>query len=204
MKLKLNKDGSAVVRDGKPVYVMHDGSERAIDGAAAMKLAIGKHFEASPVMAGLKIPHEIAAAYFGDSFHIQNGKLVALDDKGIQLYSGTRHGEAANFDEALGQLVERYPRKATILREPANTGAAPGQQGGGGGTITRQQFDAMPQGDRAKFFMGGGRIADATDKSVPPPPKPAPGSKVWTRAQYDAAPFADRPAFFAAGGKLVD
>ena len=93
MKLKLNKDGSAVVRNGAPVYVLDNGTEREIDGAAAMKLAIGKHFEASPVMDKLSIPAGMAAAVFGDSFQIQGGKLVALDRSGVQMYSSTRPGE---------------------------------------------------------------------------------------------------------------
>lgn len=41
MKLKLNKDGSAVVKDGKPVYVHANGREEAFDAPAAWKLALG-------------------------------------------------------------------------------------------------------------------------------------------------------------------
>jgi len=74
MKLKLNKDGSAVVRNGAPVYVMANGSEREIDGAAAWKLALSKHFETSPVMAGLKLPADMAASFFGDSFRLEGGQ----------------------------------------------------------------------------------------------------------------------------------
>ena len=101
MKLKLNKDGSAVVKDGKPVYVYANGREEAFDAPAAWKLALGKHFETSPTMAGLKIPHDLAAAAFSDAFRIEGGKLVAVDQHGMPLYSPTRHGEVANFDEAL-------------------------------------------------------------------------------------------------------
>lgn len=36
MKLKLNEDGSAVVKDGKPVYVHDDGKEIEFDAPAAM------------------------------------------------------------------------------------------------------------------------------------------------------------------------
>ena len=69
MKLKLNKDGSAVVRDGKPVYVHANGREEAFDAPAAWKLALGKHFETSPTMTGLKIPHDLAAAAFSDALN---------------------------------------------------------------------------------------------------------------------------------------
>jgi hypothetical protein len=204
MKLKLNKDGSAVVRNGAPVYVMHDGSEREIDGAAAMKLAIGKHFEASRVMDKLNIPAGMAAAFFGDSFQIQGGKLVAVNKDGIQLYSTTRHGELANFDEALSQLVDRYPSKAKILREPSNSGATAGQQAGAGSTINRAQFDAMPHADRAKFFANGGRIDEAANGPAPVTPPVPHSAKTISRAQFDAMPQPDRYKFFGNGGKIID
>lgn len=197
MKLKLNKDGSAVVRNGAPVYVLDSGIEREIDGAAAMKLAIGKHFEASPVMNKLTIPAGMAAAFFGDSFQIQDGKLVAVDKDGIQLYSTTRHGELANFDEALSQLVDRYPSKAKILREPSNSGGA-------GSTINRAQFDAMPHADRAKFFANGGRIDEAANGPAPVTPPVPHSAKTISRAQFDAMPQPDRYKFFGNGGKIID
>lgn len=125
MKLKLNKDGSAVVRNGAPVYILGNGTEREIDGAAAWNLMLAKHFETSPLMAGLKLPADMAASFFGDSFRIEAGKLVAVDKHGIQLYSTTRHGEAADFNEAFAQLVNAYPNKAMIQRE-GGAGAAPG------------------------------------------------------------------------------
>jgi len=130
MKLKLNKDGSAVVKDGKPVYVHSNGREEAFDAPAAWKLALGAHFEASPVMAGLKLPADVAASFFGDSFRLEGGKLVAVDNLGIQIYSPKRHGEAADFNEAFAHLVDRYEKKGMIQREGGapGAGAAPGQQ----------------------------------------------------------------------------
>jgi hypothetical protein len=159
MKLKLNKDGSAVVRNGAPVYVMHDGSEREIDGAAAMKLAIGKHFESSPVMAKLNIPAGMAAAFFGDSFQMRGDRLVAVDKNGVEVYSRTRPGELANFDEAFDDLVTAYPRKSTILRDPATPGTS-GQPGAGGKTITRAQFDQLTPAGRLAAVKGGTTITD--------------------------------------------
>jgi hypothetical protein len=160
MKLKLNKDGSAVVRNGAPVYVLDSGIEREIDGAAAMKLAIGKHFEASPVMDKLSIPAGMAAAFFGDSFQIQGGKLVALDRSGVQMYSSTRPGELANFDEAFDQLVASYPSKAKILRAPTAPGATSGQPGAGGKTMNRAQFEKLMPKDRLDVVRGGTTITD--------------------------------------------
>jgi hypothetical protein len=204
MKLKLNKDGSAVVRDGIPVYIRADGTEQGIDGAAAWKLALGKHFETSPVMAGLKIPHDLAAAAFSDSFRIEGGKVVAVDKLGIQLYSGTRHGEVANFDEAFAQLVDRYPSKAMILREDVD--AAPAHQQPGTGTVTRAQFDAMPQDTRGRFLKEGGRIGDAGGGPTPGATLPGQqdGAKTMTREQFDVTPPPQIAAFLKSGGKVVD
>lgn len=207
MKLKLNKDGSAVVRNGAPVYVMDNGAEREIDGAAAWKLALSKHFETSPVMAGLKLPADMATSFFGDSFRLEGGKLVAVDSLGIQIYSPTRHGEAANFDEAFGQLVDRYEKKGMIQREPGAPAptAATGQQQGTGSTITRAQFDSLPPASRAKFVTEGGRIGDAASPGASvPTPAPHPRAGSITRPQFDALGPRERALHFQNGGKVAD
>jgi hypothetical protein len=205
MKLKLTKDGTAVVRNGFPVYITGDGSEREIDGAAAMKLALSKHFEASPTMARLNIPADVAAAFFGDKFHIEGGKLVALDKHGLKMYSHTRHGEVANFDEAFGQFVDSYQNKSMILREPGSAGSAPsGNPGNGGNLITRAAFDAMPPIQRANFINGGGRIGEDSAAAPAAPPSPPAGSKAISRAQFDVMGPRDRAAHFKNGGKVID
>lgn len=211
MKLKLNKDGSAVVRNGMPVYVLPNGAEKEIDGGAAWGLLLTKHFESSPTMGRLKIPADVAASFFGPSFTIADGKLVAQDGHGIQLYSSVKHGEAAGFDEAFGQLVDRYERKGMILREggtPAAPGgagaggAAPTGQPGAGRAVTRQQFDAMDPEQRMRHIKAGGSVADGA--SGPAPAAPARDAKVMTRAQFDQASQGDRAAFIKAGGSVSD
>lgn len=210
MKLKLNKDGSAVVKDGKPVYVHANGREEAFDAPAAWKLALGKHFETSPTMAGLKIPHDLAAAAFSDAFRIEGGKLVAVDQHGMPLYSPTRHGEVANFDEAFGKLVDNYPSKAMIQREggaPAGPGpsaaggaAQGGQSGTAGGAVNRQQFDAMNPQQRAQHIRSGGTVVDGASKPGPVPP--ASGAKVVNRQQFEQMSPTDRAAHCKAGGTI--
>jgi hypothetical protein len=209
MKLKLTKDGHAIVKDGRPIYIRDDGTEQGIDGAAAMKLALNKHFETSPVMASLKIPHDIVAATFGGAFRIEGGKLVAVDKDGIQMYSSTNHGAVATFDEALAQLVDRYQHKAMIQREAGAQTPTPtpttGQQSHTATSISRLQFDALPQDSRAKFLKEGGRIGDATNSPAhAAPPAPSDGAKVMTRAVFDVTPPVQVAAFFKAGGKIVD
>jgi hypothetical protein len=206
MKLKLNDQGFAVVRNGMPVYTHVDGREEAFDAAGAMKMLVGKHFESSAVAGGLKIPHEIAAAAFGDSFRIEKGQLVAYDKGDIPVYSHTRHGEVANFEEALDQLIDRYPNKEMIQRKDD----APGQQAGTGqtATITRVQFDALPAASRAKFFNEGGRINDSADAAATAAPTAVSddgsGKRVINRTEFDAMPPRDRAMHFKNGGGVVD
>lgn len=206
MKLKLNKDGSAVVRDGKPVYVYANGREEAFDAPAAWKLALGKHFETSPTMAGLKIPHDLAAAAFSDAFRIEGGKLVAVDQHGMPLYSPTRHGEVANFDEAFDKLVDGYPNKAMIQREggapaaPGAGGAVQAGQPGTSGAVSRQQFDAMNPQERMSYIKAGGTVADSASNQTPP--THAHGAKVLTREQFEQMPHVDRAAYCKSGGTI--
>lgn len=203
MKLKLTQDGHAIVRNGMPVYVHDNGREEAFDAPTAMKMLVGEHFKTSTVAGGLKIPHDVAAAFFGDSFRIEKGQLVAYEKGDIPMFSHIRHGEVANFDEALTQLVDHYPNKEMIQRKDGES--TRGQQGQSS-TITRAQFDAMPQGTRAKFLNEGGRIGDGAGGPAPSAPSPDQqgGGKVMTRAQFDVTPPPQAAAFFKSGGKVVD
>ena len=149
---------------------------------------------------------DIIAASFGSHFDIQGGKLVALDKHGIKEYSSSRPGEVATFDEALGQLIDRYPNKNMILREPG--APAPAQASGQpqrkGGTITRDAFDALPPVGRAQFLKDGGRVGDVAAGPAPAPASQPAGGKTMTRTQFDSTPPQQAAAFFKSGGKLVD
>lgn len=95
----------------------------------------------------LAIPADIAQKVFGDRFKVENGKLVPLDQAGNPIFSAVRHGEHADFDEAISVMVASYPNKEMILKGSGASGS--GAQGGGGGgaggkkTMTRAQFDAL-------------------------------------------------------------
>ena len=109
---------------------------------------IGGSFARSKFIAEkVAVPADMLQATFGSRFKVQDGKMVALDSNGQQIFSRTKHGEPADFDEALEIMVDAYPHKASILKgSGASGGGAGGGQGGGGGkrTVTRTQFDAMP------------------------------------------------------------
>ena len=250
MKLKLNDDGSAVVKDGMPVYLYDDGKEVPFDAPAAMskitslngesrghreraesaekglkafegitdavaakkaietlknfddkklvdageveriksetikaieskyapiveensKLTaaihaekIGGSFARSKFIAEkLNIPPDMVEARFGGNFKLVDGKVQALDATGNQIFSRTKPGEVADFDEALSTLVEQYPYRDNIMKASgASGGGASGGAGAGGGkTMSRQIFDSQSATEQAAFVRGGGAITD--------------------------------------------
>lgn len=99
------------------------------------------------------IPADMVQAAFGSRFKVENGKTVATDANGQPIFSRTRHGEPADFEEALEILVDQYPHKASILKGTgASGGGAQGGGNGGGGkqSLTRSQFDALDPAARLK------------------------------------------------------
>lgn len=116
---------------------------------------IGGAFARSKFIADkVAVPADLLQASFGKHFSIENGKVVAKDASGNQLFSRTKHGEPAEFEEALEMLVDAYPYKASILKGSGASGGGAGSGGsgqGGGGrkTITRAQFDALDPAAKA-------------------------------------------------------
>lgn len=98
---------------------------------------IGGSFARSKVVTDkLAVPADMVQATFGSRFKIEEGKVVAYDATGNKIFSRTRPGELADFDEALESLVEQYPHKDHILKSSgANGGGAP--NGGGNPTIPK-------------------------------------------------------------------
>ncbi len=234
MKLKIDANGNAVLKDGKPVYIKDDGTEIEFDAAQAFgkisqltgeskanreraeaaegKFAafkditdpaaaleamrtvknlkdkqlvdagevekvkaeaiaaveakykpiveenstlknqldnelIGGAFARSKMIADkLAIPADLVQARFGGNFKRVEGKVIAVDSAGNQIYSQKKPGDLADFEEALELLVDAYPHKASILKGSGSSGsgAAGGGQGAGGKkTYTRAQYDAM-------------------------------------------------------------
>lgn len=109
------------------------------------------------------IPPDLVQARFGQHFKIEDGKMVASDANGNKLYSPSRPGELADFDEALGLLVDQYPYKDSILKGTgASGGGASGGGSGGGGTKTmsRKQFDTLSPVEQSTAMRGGTVLTD--------------------------------------------
>jgi hypothetical protein len=98
------------------------------------------------------VPADMVEARFGKHFGIENGKVYAADAAGNKLYSRSRPGELADFDEAIMILVDQYPYKDTILKGAGSSGSGSPANGGGSGgskTVTRSQFDSMSVAERS-------------------------------------------------------
>lgn len=71
----------------------------------------------------LAIPADIAQAAFGRNFNVTDeGRIIAKDNNGNEIYSQINPGELAAFDEALEILVGNYKNKDSILRGNQTTG----------------------------------------------------------------------------------
>ena len=91
-------------------------------------------------------------AYFGQNFKIEDGKVVARNAAGNEIYSPSNPGTLAEFDEALQILVEGSPFKEQILKgtNKSGTGATGPGEGGSGKSISRDEFQKIAMDDPAR------------------------------------------------------
>lgn len=93
---------------------------------------IGGSFARSQFIAEkMAVPADMVQATFGSNFKIEEGKVVAYDAQGQKIFSRSRPGELADFNESLETLVSQYPHRDHILKSSNANGG--GSQGGGGG-----------------------------------------------------------------------
>jgi hypothetical protein len=125
---------------------------------------IGGSFARSKLIAEkLAIPADMVEARFGSAFRLEDNKVVAYGADGNKIFSRTRPGEIADFDEALESLIEQYPNRDHILKPSgANGGGANGGERvrSGDKSINRAAFDGMSPADQAAHLKGGGTITD--------------------------------------------
>lgn len=110
------------------------------------------------------IPADLMEARFGKNFKIDGGKVVSVDNSGNQIYSRSKPGELADFEEALSILVESYPNRDHILKGNNNGGGGtrPGQGGSVAKTLTRQEYNNLPADQQhAKVMKEGFTVVDA-------------------------------------------
>lgn len=125
---------------------------------------LGGSFARSKFIADkLAIPSDLVQARFGSAFKIEEGKVVAYQGDS-KIFSRTKPGDLADFDEALEILIEAYPQRDHILKGTGASGggASGGGNGGGAGSksISRARFEAMSAEQRMAHTKAGGTITD--------------------------------------------
>ena len=98
----------------------------------------------------IAVPVDMIQATFGQSFKIEEGKVVAYGADGQKIYSRARPGEVANFDEALETLVDGYQHKDSILK--GGQGSGGGFQGGGQGGGAKSLADCKTREEKVEFL----------------------------------------------------
>ena len=79
----------------------------------------------------MAIPADIAQKVFSDRLKVEHGKLIPLDGNGNPLFSAVRHGEHADFEEAIEVYVSQYPNKDQILKSSGGNGGGAGDSKNG-------------------------------------------------------------------------
>ena len=98
---------------------------------------IGGSFARSQFIAEkMAVPADMVQATFGNNFKIEEGKVVAYDAQGQKIFSRSRPGELADFNESLETLVSQYPHRDHILKSSGANGG--GAQNGGGNNQNTQ------------------------------------------------------------------
>ncbi len=100
----------------------------------------------------MSIPVDMVQAYFGKHFTYDNGKVVAKDALGNQIFSRKAPGETADFDEAIEQIVENYPQKDHILKASGNSGSGSGAGSSDGGVKNPWSKDYWNMTEQGKIF----------------------------------------------------
>lgn len=102
---------------------------------------IGGSFTRSKLIADkFAIPADLVQARFGQAFKVEDGRIVAYDSQGNKVYSKSRPGELADFDEALEVLVDQYPYKDQIIKSSGATGGGTTPSAGGGAPKPKGSF----------------------------------------------------------------
>ncbi len=108
---------------------------------------VGVNFATSKVISGTVLPPDIAKATFGKHF---NPDGTANDASGNPIYSKSKPGEAAGFDEAMEMILDAYPAKDSIMKGSGANGSGGHQTGdGSGGTVDKSAGDKIAAGLKA-------------------------------------------------------
>lgn len=142
----------AVEEKYAPIVKERDDLQNQLHG----ELITGGFARSQMIKDKISVPADMIQAQFSRNFKVESGKVVAYDNNGQQIYSRSRPGELADFDEALDQLVDGYQYKDLILKGGKGSG---GDFGGQGGTNanTGLKRSGMKASDKADYIRAHGQ-----------------------------------------------
>jgi hypothetical protein len=150
----------AVRAEYEPIVKERDGLKGELYGEK-----IGGSFARSKFIADkIAIPSDLLQARFGNNFEIKDGKIVAKDQAGNAIYSRSKPGEVADFEEAIELLVDAYPQKDSILKGTGSTGSgARGSSGTANGSkvMPRSQFEKLAPAEQMAKMKDGFQLSEA-------------------------------------------
>lgn len=100
------------------------------------------------------IPADLLEAKFGSAFKVEDGRVVGYLN-GNKVYSRSKPGELADFDEALESILDAYPQKDAILKGSGASGGGAQPPKGPGATNTENMssVDKIEAGLKASGMM---------------------------------------------------
>lgn len=102
------------------------------------------------------IPSDLLEAKFGSAFKVEDGRVVGYLN-GNKIYSRSKPGELADFEESIEAIIDAYPQKDAILKGTGATGGGANQNNanrqGTAGTVARS--DPMAFGNNLEGIAKG-------------------------------------------------
>ncbi len=150
----------------KPITEKATALETALGekDAHIYKLEVSNRFQSSQFIKEKSIiPPDMLEATFGKNFKIENGRVLAFDGSGNQIFSKIKPGEPAEFDEAIQALFDSHPLKDQLYKASGASGS--GAQGSTGAgtqqkTISRSDFANQPPAKQMELAKAGVQITD--------------------------------------------
>jgi len=152
---------AAATREAEAKRVALEEANAKLTGQLNSHIVGGSFANSKYIQEKLAIPHDVAQAMFSNRFKVDNGKLVPMDASGNPIYSAVRHGEIADFEEAIGMMVNQYQNKDMIMKA-SNQGGSGARQSGGGGdkTMSRTEFAKLDPTSQAKAMKDKVTLVD--------------------------------------------
>jgi len=142
----------AVEEKYAPIVQQRDDLQNQLHGEL-----IGGGFARSQMIKDkISVPADMIQAQFGRNFKVENGKVVAYDNNGQQIFSRARPGELADFDEALNLLVDGYQFKDQILKGGQGNGGGYQNNGGQGGNVKASLADCKTDDEKIAYLKNAG------------------------------------------------